>query len=92
MYYILYNPKHPDFAGYLTDDHDWLVIREGREMNPYKPPKTDPRPEWDRGIKYTKPMVDWADFFFVTVVMLIACFSPPLVHWLTGVFKDIFNG
>ena len=60
--------------------------------NPYEPPKTDPKPKWDRGIKYSKPVVDWSDFFFVTVVMIISAFSPPLVEWLVPIFKDMFNG
>ena len=58
--------------------------------NPYEPPKTDSKPKWDRGVKYTKSIIDWSDFFFATICVTLAAFSPPLVHWLTIIFKDIF--
>lgn len=57
--------------------------------NPYEPPKTDSKREYDRWLESVKKQeeIDWAGFFFVVAILSILFFQPILIDF----FIEIFN-
>ena len=57
--------------------------------NPYEPPKTDPKREYDRWLESMKKQeeTDWGGFIFVIVILSIFLFQP----LLTDLFVEIFR-
>ena len=59
--------------------------------NPYRPPKTDPKREYDRWLESMKKQeeTDWAGFIFVVVILAIIFFQPILIDFFAEIFKKL---
>lgn len=57
--------------------------------NPYEPPKTDSKREYDRWLESIKRQeeTDWAGFFFVVIILAIVFFQPLLINFFIEVFQ-----
>ena len=58
--------------------------------NPYKPPETDSKREYDRWLESIKKdeETDWAGFIFVVVILAIIFFQPLLINFFIDLFKN----
>jgi len=58
--------------------------------NPYEPPETNPKREYDRWLESINKQeeTDWAGFIFVVVILAIIFFQPILIDF----FIKVFNG
>ena len=59
--------------------------------NPYQPPETDSKREYDRWLETINEQdeTDWAGFFFVLVMLFIFFFHPLLVDFFIEIFKKL---
>tara|TARA_B100001778_G_scaffold217483_1_gene180182 strand:- start:6886 stop:7071 length:186 start_codon:yes stop_codon:yes gene_type:complete len=59
--------------------------------NPYEPPKTDPKREYDRWLESINKQeeTDWAGFIFAVVVLAIIFFQPFLIDFFAEIFKKL---
>jgi len=59
--------------------------------NPYQPPKTDSKREYDRWLESINSQedTDWAGFIFVVVMLSIFFFHPLLIDFFVEIFKKL---
>ncbi len=59
--------------------------------NPYEPPKTDPKREYDKWLESVKQReeTDWAGFIFIVVILAIIFFQPLLINFFAEIFKNL---
>jgi len=57
--------------------------------NPYQPPKTDSKREYDRWLETVREQdeTDWAGFIFVVVILFF--FHPLLIDFFVELFKKL---
>ena len=59
--------------------------------NPYQPPKTDSKRDYDRWLETIRGQdeTDWGGFIFVVVILFIFFFHPILVDFFIEIFKKL---
>lgn len=59
--------------------------------NPYDPPKTDSKREYDKWLETinSQQETDWAGFVFVVVILFIILFQPVLIKFFSEIFKKL---
>ena len=59
--------------------------------NPYDPPKTDSKREYDLWLESIKQQeeTDWGGFIFVVVILFILFFQPVLIKFFTEIFRNL---
>ena len=59
--------------------------------NPYQPPKTDSKREYDRWLETVnrREETDWAGFIFVVIIFAIIFFQPFLIDFFVEIFKEL---
>ncbi len=59
--------------------------------NPYQPPKTDSKRDYDRWLETIRGQdeTDWGGFIFVVVILFIFFFHPILVDFFIEMFKKL---
>ncbi len=59
--------------------------------NPYQPPKTDPKRDYDRWLETVREQdeTDWGGFIFAVVILSIFLFQPLLIDFLVEIFKKL---
>ena len=60
-------------------------------MNPYEPPKTDSKTEYDRGLESVKKQdeTDWGSFIFIIVWLFIFFFHQLLFNFFVDIFRSL---
>lgn len=66
-------------------------LSEEEEKNPYDPPTTDYKREYDRWLESinNQQETDWAGFIFVIVILFIIFFQPLLINFFIEIFRKI---
>ena len=59
------------------------------EKNPYSPPKTDTKDDYDKWLETIKNReeTDWIGFCFVFFILIVVFLQPYLVKFLIGFFR-----
>ena len=59
--------------------------------NPYQPPKTNSKREYDRWLETVnrREETDWGVFIFVVVIFAIIFFQPLLINFFVELFKKL---
>ena len=62
-----------------------------RMMNPYEPPKTDSKTEYDRWLESVKKQdeTDWGCFIFIVVWLFIFFFHQVLFKFFVDIFRSL---
>ena len=59
--------------------------------NPYQPPRTNPKRDYDRWLETInrREETDWGGFIFVVVILAIIFFQPFLIDFFIEIFKKL---
>ena len=59
--------------------------------NPYRPPKTNPKRDYDRWLETVnrREETDWGGFIFVVVILALIFFQPLLINFFVEIFKKL---
>ena len=60
-------------------------------MNPYEPPKTDSKTEYDKWLEANKKQeeTDWGTFIFILVWLMIFFFHQVLLKFFFDIFRSL---
>lgn len=68
-----------------------IKLLKEEKRNPYDPPKTDSKREYDRWLESIKKReeTDWTGFVFVVVILSIIFFQPILIEVFVEIFRKL---
>ena len=67
------------------------IILASKVNNPYDPPETDSKTEYDRWLETMnrREETDWTGFIFIVVILAIIFFQPLLINFFVEIFKKL---